>query len=89
MTGTLFLFEEIRPARIEHCRNARSRSESKKKRNARKNGILEEYFETIFIGTQQRRKDETQHCCICGELSVSEGKPTGHSLAHHNFSTII
>jgi hypothetical protein len=70
MTGTLFPFEEIRPARIEHCRNARSRNENNKKRNARKKSVLQEYFETVFIGTLQRRKDETQFCCVCGEITV-------------------
>ena len=85
MSGKLFVFEEVRPARIEHFRNVRSKTNQKDKqrRQPPKERILQKYFETVFIGTQQRRKDETQRCCICGEISVAEGKPTGHALTHH------
>ena len=81
----LFHSYEISSPRIEHLSGVCSPLDEYKPR--KKSRILQEYFETVFIGTCQRRKDERQRCCICGRLTVVEGRPTGHARAHYKWGT--
>ena len=75
--------EEIRNASNEKLSSVR-RDPATKKGTSKKSivRVAVDYFATVLVGTQIRRKDEVQRCPICGSITVWRGYPTGHSRSH-------
>ena len=73
-----------RNERLETIRRGPNAAEKKKNGGTRKKvfHVLEDFYNTVFDGTKQHRKDEIQRCCICGAITVWRGYPTGHAGSH-------
>jgi len=74
----LMLTQEISRSH-EHLDNARKPRGTRKRSKMR---VAVEFFETVFIGTKMRPRNELQRCCICGKITVFQGEVLDHSGAH-------
>ncbi len=82
------LMQEVFSDEIRNARNEKLSPVSRgtvATKGTRKKSIVRvavDYFATVLVGTQIRRKDEVQRCPICGSITVWRGYPTGHSRSH-------
>ena len=82
---------EIRAARVEKLEPIRRgpKDDKKAKFGTRKKHvvrILQDSFAVVWDQTAQRRKDEIQRCCVCGQISVWKGWKTKHEGSHAHWN---